>query len=166
VHVSGSDIQNHGTRLTTNHINWIRTNVPALKSTTIYRVYNRVNKEHLYTKDMNEITSLIKGDWNYEGVSFYAPNAGNPVYRVYNPQSGEHHYTMSTTESNSLVKSGWKNEGIKWYSDVNKTVPLYRLYNPAAGVGSHLYTTSLNERDVLLTRGWKNEGIGWYGINE
>lgn len=156
-------LENYGVALTSNYLNWIQANVPSLKPTTMSRLYNRVNKEHLYTKSMNEVMTLVRGDWNYEGVCFNAPASGNPVYRLYHP-SGEHHYTMDANERNVLVKSGWKNEGIGWYSDPNKKVPMYRLYNAAAGAGAHHYTASVIERDTLAKNGWKLEGIGWYGI--
>jgi hypothetical protein len=56
------------------------------------------------------------------------------------------------------------NEGIKFYSDTAHGTPVYRLYNPAAGVGAHFYTTNLNEKNHLVSVGWKYEGISWYGL--
>lgn len=44
---------------------------------------------------------------------------------------------MSYVESQNLIQKGWKDEEIGWYSDVNETIPLYRLYNPNAKVGTH-----------------------------
>ena len=63
------------------------------------------------------------------------------------------------------MKLGWKYEGIGWYSDTNKSVPLYRQYNPNAKSGSHNYTTNKAENDMLVNAGWKAEGVAWYGLD-
>lgn len=42
-------------------------------------------------------------------------------------------------------------------------MPVYRLYNPYATVGTHHYTTSAQERLTMASAGWQTEGIGWYG---
>lgn len=73
---------------------------------------------------------------------------------------------MSTKERDHLAKVGWKKEGIGWYSDVNKSVPLYRLYNPYAKTASHHYTINVAESKMLTLLGWRDEGIGWYGVNK
>jgi hypothetical protein len=54
-------------------------------------------------------------------------------------------------------------EGISFYSDTEKTVPMYRLYNPNARSGYHFFTGSKKERDALVKAGWKDEKIGFYG---
>lgn len=133
-----------------------------VKATEMQRLYNPNSGEHFYTKNMVEKNVLVKAGWTYEGVGWYAPDNGQPVYRVYNRNSGDHHYTMNGNEKNLLVSKGWSYEGIGWYSDVNKTVPLYRAYNPNAQAGSHNYTTNQAEQTSLVRAGWKNEGIGWY----
>ena len=49
------------------------------------------------------------------------------------------------------------------YSDLEKSVPVYRLFNPnARDAGSHMCTTSRQEADQLTSIGWRDEGIGWY----
>lgn len=126
------------------------------------RLYNPNSGEHFYTKNMVEKNVLVKAGWMYEGVGWYAPDSGQPVYRVYNQNSGDHHYTINGNEKNFLVSKGWNYEGIGWYSDTNKTVPLYRAYNPNAKAGSHNYTTNQAEQTSLVRAGWKNEGVGWY----
>ena len=47
------------------------------------------------------------------------------------------------------MRVGWNDEGVAWYSDVKKTVPVYRLYNPFAVTGMHHYTTSYGEAKYL-----------------
>ncbi len=79
---------------------------------------------------MNEVISLTKVGWNYEGVNSQQPATGNAVYRLYNPNSGEHFYTLSSYERDSLVKAGWRYEQISFYSDPAKHTAIYRLFNP------------------------------------
>ncbi|WP_286163363.1 InlB B-repeat-containing protein [Olsenella sp. SW781] len=45
------------------------------------------------------------------------------------------------------------------YAKWNRTVAMYRLYNPYTG--EHFYTSSTDERDSLVSVGWKDEGKGW-----
>ena len=128
-------------------------------------MYNPNTGEHFYTSTPEEQRVLKAAGWRDEGVGWYAPLSGEPVYRLYNPNSGDHHYTMSKNEKDTLSAIGWNYEGIGWYSNVYKTVPLYRQYNPNASVGSHNYTTSQNESYRLVYSGWRYEGIAWYGID-
>lgn len=132
-------------------------------SQKIFRLYNPNSGEHFYTAHDGEVNNVRQAGWRYEGLGWVAPTSGHDVYRVYNPNAGDHHYTLDLNEKNSLVKVGWRYEGVSWFSDVNKTTPLYRLYNPNAKAGAHHYTTSAYERDVLKKAGWKYEGIAWYG---
>jgi len=134
----------------------------GVEKTAMRRMYNPNSGEHFYTGDVNEARALIKAGWNYEGVGWYAPKAGNPVYRVYNPNAGDHHYTLDEGEKNALVSLGWKDEGIGWYSDVNEHTKLYREYNPNSG--RHNYTTDNREHDMLVAAGWKDEGTAWSGV--
>lgn len=128
----------------------------------IFQLYNVQSMEHLYTGDAHENNQLpiISPNWLKEGVAWVAPDSGSPVYSVYNPNSGEHLYTTSKYESDSLVRSGWRGEGVKFYSGGN--IPIYRLYNPAAGIGSHHFTQNSYERDSLMKSGWKYEGVAMY----
>lgn len=137
----------------------------GMEAEIMYRLYNPNSGEHFYTSNKIERNHLIDVGWNYEGVGWYAPETGNPVYRLYNPNAGDHHYTLSSKERDYLVSVGWNYEGIGWYSDLDETVPLYRLYNPNAITGTHHYTTNYNEAKYLDEIGWNYEGIGWYGIS-
>ena len=134
----------------------------------MYRMYNPNSGEHFYTASTGEANNLIKLTWRYEGIGWYAPETGDPVYRVYNPNAGDHHYTTSKGEKDSLVKNGWKDEGIGWQSDINKTVSIYRAYNPnAKKAGSHNFTASSAEQNSLIyNSGWRNEGIAWYATKK
>lgn len=128
----------------------------------MYRLYNPNSGEHFYTAFAEEAKKVIQAKWNYEGIGWYAPMSGDPVYRLYNPNAGDHHYTLSEYEKNYLVSLGWRYEGIGWYSDQNKSLQLYRAYNPNARSGSHNYTLNGNEQNNLVRAGWRNEGIAWY----
>lgn len=130
----------------------------------MYRLYNPNNSEHFYTRSAYEKNYLASIGWQDEGVGWYAPTTGMPVYRLYNPNVGDHHYTLSAGERDYLVRVGWNDEGVAWYSDVKKTVPIYRLYNPYTVTGMHHYTTSFGEAKYLSSIGWQAEGIGWYGV--
>lgn len=147
----------------------IHVNLTKQQSTTssqsVYRLYNKVSGEHLYTTSNYEYNSLniMNSGWSGEGVAWKAPKSGKNVYRVYNPNSGEHLYTESAYEVNSLVhQNGWKSEGVAFYSDLNSGKPVYRLYNPNAKLGAHFLTMSSYERDSLVKAGWKSEGIAFY----
>ena len=132
------------------------------------RLYNPNSGEHFYTADIEEKAALVKLGWNDEGYGWVAPQAKDstvPVYRVYNPNAGDHHYTMNKGERDTLVAYGWKDEGTGWYSDTNKTVAVYRQYNPYAnGAGAHNYTTDKAENDHLVSLGWTPEGKAWYAV--
>ena len=97
-------------------------------------------------------------------MTFTEPTTGANIYRIYNPKSGEHLFTNSAYEKNVRVSEGWRNEGVAFHSGGN--VPVYRLYNPHAGVGAHLDTANANEKKVLQSRGWKYEGVAWYALSQ
>ena len=138
----------------------------------VYRLYNRVTSEHLYTTNKKEYDTLpykTRGNWVQEGIAWVAPKkSSTPVYRLYNPRSGDHHYTTSKGERDKLVRNyGWKSEGVAFYSDDSKRVPLYRVYNGRLKRGQHHYTTSKGERDSLVRKsGWRNEGTGFYAVKK
>lgn len=136
----------------------------------IYRLYNRYSGQHLYTSSWDEVKSTTSVGWYYESIAWEAPDdsEGNTeVYRLYNPYSGDHHYTTSAEERDNLVSLGWHSEGTAWYSlSEEDAVPLYRLFNPYATVGTHHYTTSASERDYLDSIGWNYEGEAWSGVNQ
>ena len=131
---------------------------------TMFRLYNPNSGEHFYTSSTVERDHLVSLGWQDEGTGWIAPASGDAVYRLYNPYAGEHHYTLSAAERDMLVSVGWNDEGIGWYSDPDKSVPLYRVYNPNEYANNHHYTTSAAERDFLLSIGWQDEGVSWHGV--
>ena len=138
--------------------------------TSMYRLYNKLTGEHLYTIDKNERDNLLTSDtWKDEGEGWIAPSVSDyPVYRLLNPNNGDHHYTTDKNEFDTLPSYGWVAEGVAFFSadkDNSENVLLHRLYNPnATGAGSHHYTADTNERDALVEKGWKYEGLAWAGL--
>ena len=151
---------------------------------TIYRLYNTVTSEHLFTSSKYEYDVLKQelemsgGGWSGEEIAWHSPKTSTVgVYRLYNPDLGaqgkmSHHYTTNKAEAEELVANwGWQydNEGEPiFYSavDVNGNalsgaLPTYRLYNDA--LSAHHYTTDVAEHNELVAnQGWASEGIGWY----
>lgn len=139
--------------------------------TNVYRLYNKVSMEHLYTADKYEYDNLpnLSRDWKREGINFqsYNTNQANTkaVNRVYNPRSGEHIYTQDTNEVRVLTsRYGWRSEGVAFYSPKTSSKPVYRVFNPGAGLGAHFVTGDGYEKNSLVSRGWKYEGIAWYAV--
>lgn len=143
--------------------------VKAADEVSIFRTFNPVTGEHLYSKDKEEVNSLVlSASWQYEGVAWSGLNNGVNVYRLLNPSTGEHHYTKDENEVNVLVGRGWKNEGAVWVAPASSAYPVYRLFNSRAktAVGAHHYTSDENERATLIRQGWNDEGVAWYSSTE
>ena len=130
----------------------------------IFRLYNPVTSEHLYTSDESEAVGLSWNGWDQEGESWIsAKDFGTPVYRLYNAGLDDHLFTSDENEVNVLTQNGW-------VADFNRTpifyslgqTPIYRLYNPI--LGRHLLTINKGEYDILSTQDWIGEGIAFYGI--
>lgn len=137
--------------------------VTAQAEMTVYRLYNRLNGEHLYTTDANEKDVLFKNHgWGYEGEAWYAPDAGQgtPVYRLYNAGLQNHLYTTDTNEVKVLTsKHGWtmdNNGRPVFYSGGDAKI--YRVYNRELR-GLHHWTTDTNEYNILPQYGWQQEGV-------
>ena len=129
----------------------------AANTTDIYRMYNSTSGEHLYTSDTNERNVLLTNGWTYEGQGWTSPNKGvnnaQPVYRLYNPAEGGHLYTMDAHERDVLAgQYGWNYEGIGWYSDAEKSIPVYREFNPGASKNGHNFTASETEDRILVSQ--------------
>lgn len=147
------------------------TTAPTVGSpTTMYRLYNKLTGEHLFTTNKAEKDALLASDtWKDEGQGWIAPSTSDyPVYRLLNPNTGDHHYTTDKNEFDTLPAYGWIAEGIAFFSadkDNTENVILHRLYNPnQVEAGSHHYTADANERDALIAQGWTYEGTAWAGL--
>lgn len=72
---------------------------PRHSGAPVYRLYEPVSGEHLYTMDESEKATLMASGWNYEGIAFNSdPNMEVPQYRLHNPYAsrGAYHFTAST----------------------------------------------------------------------
>lgn len=162
-------------------------------SQAVYRLYNQYDGDHLITTDVNEYNSLEAIGWTKEGVQWHAPTTGKPIYRLYNQYNGEHFYTLDKGEydrlkgkdsrgrvnaDNKRNTGHWTGEGVKLYSGGD--VPVYRLFNQYATIGTHLYTTKRPEYDSLKGRDrsgniiadfsrntghWTGEGTAFYALS-
>ena len=143
------------------------TSTPAVRRLGMYRLYNPMAGEHLYTANVSEKDSLVAGGWTNEGAAFYVPSTSNtPVWRVFNPATGEHHLTTSKDERDQLTRGGWTDEGVGFYADDAKGKAMHRLFDPKANpVASHHFTSSDEERQDLIAAGWIDEGVGFYVLS-
>lgn len=148
------------------------TNPDKQEAVNVYRLYNKKSQEHLYTSDSYEYKHLpeLSSDWVREGVNFKAYKKSDSttaaVYRVYNPKSGEHLNTTDTNEVKVLKSKGWKSEGVAFYAPKIGGKPVYRLFNPKAGIGAHFMTADAYEKSVLTKapKEWKYEGVAWNSV--
>ena len=137
---------------------------------TVWRLYNPYTFTHLYSVSWDEVSSLDKGGWDYEGVAWNAPKSATStqVWRLYNRWSDDHLYTTSQDEIADLTDVGWTVDGTipLCYGATATTYPVYRLYNPYAtanaGRGSHLWTANEQEYEDRYEDGWTKEGIVFY----
>ena len=153
--------------------------VTVTVSQPVYRMYNSITSEHLFTTDFDEYSSLTAHDWRQEGVSWCSPAAGKGVYRVYNPGLGamakmSHHYTSDYAEAADLVANhGWRwdNGGQPiFYSAEDDSgnalagaSKVYRLYN--GGLSAHHFTLDASEANSLMSNhGWNGEDVGFYAF--
>ena len=151
----------------------------------VYRLYNMLTSEHLFTKSKSEYDNFAKlcaqkkDYWVPEGCDWLAPaeSTGNTaVYRLYNPGLGamghsSHYYSSDVKEVANLVnKWGWKYDfggAAAFYS--GGTQPIYTCYNEALR-SAHHYTSSYAEYSGLKKHGWdleesKNKKNGkWVGV--
>ena len=130
----------------------------------VYRLYNPITGNHLYTTDENERYVLYTSQgWGYEGVAWYSPKTGTGVYRLYNRVLHNHLYTTDLNEINTLTKlPDWSidNGGQPLFYSGGST-PIYRLYNRELN-GMHHLTTDENEYNTLPKYGWSKEGVAFY----
>ncbi len=136
----------------------------------VYRLYNMVTSEHLFTTDKSEYDSWVakcKKDadfWIGEGIDWFAPaTSTSTVTRLYNPALGamgrtSHYYTSDANEIKELTtKYGWKDEASDGKTFASGgSIPIYTCYNEALG-SAHHYTSSKTEWQGLKKHGWNLE---------
>lgn len=133
---------------------------------TIYRLYNPLNGDHIYTVDVSERNDLLNRGWNLEKSPGMSAGPGNiPIYRLKNDASGEHLYTADKREKRHLEENGWSDElgGTPAFYGTQSGRAVYRLFNPRANtdVESHHYTLDKVEIKNLTTQsGWVADNDG------
>lgn len=101
---------------------------PSDRNVPVYRFWNEKTSDHFYTTSEDEKKQLQdnltngKDNYEYEGISWYAPvSSGKPVYRFFDIVSYDHYYTSNEEERQQLSReyydgSGhFRYEGIAWY---------------------------------------------------
>lgn len=141
----------------------------------IYRLYNSVTSEHLFTTSKSEYDNFarlcLQGNdfWIPEGIdwfAYYSQNSNSsPVYRLYNAGLGSlgrnsHYYTSDLNEAFDLTtNSGWTYDtfdggNLCFYTGGD--IGIYTCYNEALG-SAHHYTSSKSEWESLSAHGWNLE---------
>ncbi len=142
------------------------------KVSPVYRLYNMISSEHLFTTQKAEYDNFVQVGqtdqdfWIGEGVSWLAPAAAgtgtSQVYRLYNAGLGalghsSHYYTADEAEKTSLeTEHGWADDGtINGFMSGGSTA-IWTCYNEALG-SAHHYTSSKTEWQGLAQHGWALE---------
>ncbi len=158
-------------------IDGLTVNVEYMRVSPVYRMYNMITSEHLFSTNKTEYDNFVakgKNDEDYwigEGVNWLAPySSTTTVQRLYNAALGamghsSHYYTSNETEMNTLISQhGWTSDGADNSFGSDGTVAIYTCYNEALG-SAHHYTSSKSEWEGLEQHGWalerdKNEPNG------
>ena len=136
----------------------------------VYRLYNMISSEHLFTTDKAEYDSWVAKSktnsdyWIGEGINWFAlANSDSQVTRLYNPALGamgstSHYYTSDAAEIQELTtKHGWQNEANQGKTfGSGGTIPIWTCYNEGLG-SAHHYTSSKSEWQGLKAHGWDLE---------
>lgn len=92
----------------------------AEKGNPVYRVFNPITMEHLYTMDLNERKVLTtKQGWRDEGLVFFS-GGRTALTRLYNKNAVAYNCHLLTSDENeikTLTAQGWVNEGLSWSLD-------------------------------------------------
>ncbi|PST45421.1 hypothetical protein CPA40_11115, partial [Bifidobacterium callitrichos] len=81
--------------------------------TPVYRLFNKVNGDHVWTSDANEHAYLAaQAAWNDEGVAFYTPTFTGTTDVARLSKGNRHLLSTDGNEQKVLsTKSGWTLEG-------------------------------------------------------
>jgi C1A family cysteine protease len=135
--------------------------------TPVYRLYNAITSEHMFTTNKSEYDNFVKlcnenkDVWIGEGIDWLAPKTGVAVHRFYNEALGamgrsSHYYSSNQTEIATLLENGWKDDGVANQIKSGGSVGIYTCYNEDLG-SAHHYTSSKSEWLNLEKYGWDIE---------
>ena len=138
----------------------------------VYRLYNQITSEHLFTTNKTEYDTFVQkcesGEdvWIGEGIDWFAevtPETANDntVRRFYNAALGamgssSHYYSKDATEIAALLQNGWVDDGAANYIQSRGTAPIWTCYNEGLG-SAHHYTSNKTEWEGLSVHGWALE---------
>ncbi len=138
----------------------------------VYRLYNMITSEHLFTTNKTEYDNFVKlcdegkDVWIGEGIDWFAEVTpqiadSNTVRRFYNAGLGamgrsSHYYSKDETEIATLLQNGWVDDGAENYIQSGGTVPIWTCYNEGLG-SAHHYTSNKTEWEGLEQHQWALE---------
>ncbi len=141
------------------------------KVSPVYRMYNMVTSEHLFSTNKVEYDDwVLKGannedNWIGEGIDWLAPESSSStvtVHRLYNEGLGamghsSHYYSSDITEiANLIANHGWIDDGVANQFESGGDTAIYTCYNEALN-SAHHYTSSKDEWEGLSAHGWTLE---------
>ncbi len=142
------------------------------KVSPVYRLYNIITSEHLFTTNKTEYDNYVNlGQnnsewWVGEGIAWISAAESSAstttVYRLYNAALGamgqtSHYYTTNVEEVENLVANyGWTKDSDTTYFLSSGDAPIYTCYNESLG-SAHHYTASKTEWESLKAHGWDLE---------
>ncbi len=143
--------------------------VTAEELVPVYRLYNTITSEHLFTTNKTEYDDFVKKSetnsdhWIGEGINWFAPSTSSKVVkRLYNPTLGalgrsSHYYTADLKEVVNLIRNhGWQDDGYENQFYSGGDVAIWSCYNEGLG-SAHHYTSSKSEWQQLKNHGWDIE---------
>ncbi len=143
--------------------------VTAEELVPVYRLYNTITSEHLFTTNKIEYDDFVKQSetnsdyWIGEGINWFsACTSTQVVRRLYNPALGamgcsSHYYSSSESEINNLINNfGWQDDGEANQFNSYGNVAIWTCYNEGLG-SAHHYTSSKSEWLGLKNHGWDIE---------
>lgn len=114
---------------------------------------------------LNHYASNRSDEYKPEGTAFFIQRENIPgtlpLYGIFRTSGlNDHLYTVSETEKRNLLENKTNAlQGTIGYihkSEVEGSIPLFRLYNPTWN--DHLYTVSDSEKEGLISHKWVYEG--------
>ncbi|SHJ05730.1 hypothetical protein [Pseudobutyrivibrio xylanivorans] len=129
----------------------------APKTIPVYRLFNKVNGNHLFTTNAEEKDILVANGWADEGIAWQVvANTATPVYRLFDAAgSGEHYYTANEALKAELIAKGCVDEGVAWYGQAANGRTVYKVTNTK--YGKSVLTTSVEEKEALVAAGFAAE---------
>ena len=138
----------------------------------VYRLYNQITSEHLFTTNKTEYDNFVKlcaegkDVWIGEGIDWFAevtPQTAdaNTIRRFYNAGLGalghsSHYYSNNEAEIATLLQNGWVDDGADNYIQSGGNEAIWTCYNEALR-SAHHYTSSKTEWEGLEIHGWALE---------